>query len=111
MCKKGSNLAVVVLLFANKYHEYGSDGRWEFSYTAGVASLAPLASHRTATQCLSIIEVIKLSVENQDSHAKMGVNSQCVQPLCLPAWEGDNTDPGLGGSSSYFNRCTVMRSN
>ncbi len=24
-------------------------------------------------------------VENQDSHAKMGVNGQCVQPLCLPA--------------------------
>ncbi len=24
-------------------------------------------------------------VENQDSHAKMGVNGQSVQPLCLPA--------------------------
>ncbi len=24
-------------------------------------------------------------IENQDSHAKMGVNDQCVQPLCLPA--------------------------
>ncbi len=24
-------------------------------------------------------------VENQDSHAKMGANGQCVQPLCLPA--------------------------
>ncbi len=24
-------------------------------------------------------------IENQDSHAKMGVNGQCVQPLCLPA--------------------------
>ncbi len=20
----------------------------------------------------------------------MGVNGQCMQPLCLPAWEGDN---------------------
>ncbi len=29
-------------------------------------------------------------LENQDSHAKMGVNGQCMQPLCLPAWEGDN---------------------
>ncbi len=29
--------------------------------TAGVALLAPLASHRMATQCMSIIEVIKLS--------------------------------------------------
>ncbi len=29
--------------------------------TVGVASLAPLASHRMATQCLSIIEVIKRS--------------------------------------------------
>ncbi len=31
------------------------------SATAGMALLAPLASHRTATQCLFIIEVIKLS--------------------------------------------------
>ncbi len=31
------------------------------SATAGVALLAPLASHRMATQCMSIIEVIKLS--------------------------------------------------
>ncbi len=57
------------------------------SATAGVALLAPFASRRVATQCLSIIEVIKLSgyvhsVENQDSHAKKGVSSQCVQPLC-----------------------------
>ncbi len=57
------------------------------SATAGVALLA---SHRMATQCLCIIEVIKLNsevhgIENKDSHAKMGVNSQCVQPLCLPA--------------------------
>ncbi len=29
--------------------------------TAGVALLALLASHRKATQCMSIIEVIKLS--------------------------------------------------
>ncbi len=28
--------------------------------------------------------------QNQDSHAKMGVNSQCVQLLCLPALEGDD---------------------
>ncbi len=28
------------------------------SATAGVASLAPLTSHHTATQCLSIIEMI-----------------------------------------------------
>ncbi len=31
------------------------------SATAGMALLAPLASHRTATQCMSIFEVIKLS--------------------------------------------------
>ncbi len=31
------------------------------SATAGMALLAPLASHRTATQCMSILEVIKLS--------------------------------------------------
>ncbi len=31
------------------------------SATAGAALLAPLASHRMATQCMSIIEVIKLS--------------------------------------------------
>ncbi len=31
------------------------------SATAGVALLAPLASHRMATQCMSIIEVIKLN--------------------------------------------------
>ncbi len=24
-------------------------------------------------------------VESQDSHTKMGVNGQCVQPFCLPA--------------------------
>ncbi len=24
-------------------------------------------------------------IENQDSHARMSVNSQCMQPLCLPA--------------------------
>ncbi len=50
----------------------------------GVALLAPLASHRTATQCLFIIEVIKLSgyvhsVENQDSHAKM---HGCQRLMC-----------------------------
>ncbi len=60
------------------------------SATASVALLAPITSHRMETQCMSIIEVIKLSgsvhgVENQDSHAKMGVKGQCVQPLCLPA--------------------------
>ncbi len=57
------------------------------SATAGMALLAPLVSYRMETQCMSIIEVIKLSglvhgVENQDSHAKMGVNGHCVQPLC-----------------------------
>ncbi len=31
------------------------------SATVGVDLLAPLASHRMTTQCLSIIEVIKLS--------------------------------------------------
>ncbi len=31
------------------------------SATAGVALLAPPASHRMATQCMSIIEAIKLS--------------------------------------------------
>ncbi len=31
------------------------------SFTAGVALLAPLTSHRKATQCMSILEVIKLS--------------------------------------------------
>ncbi len=31
------------------------------SATAGMALLAPLASHRTATQCMSILEVFKLS--------------------------------------------------
>ncbi len=29
-------------------------------------------------------------VEIHDSHAKMCVNGQRVQLLCLPAWEGDN---------------------
>ncbi len=29
-------------------------------------------------------------VDNQDSHAKKGVNGQCVQLLCLPTWKGDN---------------------
>ncbi len=32
-----------------------------FSYTVGMASLALLTSHRMTTQCLFIIEVIKLS--------------------------------------------------
>ncbi len=31
------------------------------SVTAGVALLAPFTSHRKATQCMSILEVIKLS--------------------------------------------------
>ncbi len=31
------------------------------SATAGVALLAPLTSHRKAAQCMSILEVIKLS--------------------------------------------------
>ncbi len=25
-------------------------------------------------------------MENQDSHAEMGVNGQCLQPLCLHVW-------------------------
>ncbi len=54
------------------------------SATAGVALLALLASHRTATQSLFIIEVIKLSsyvhsVENQDSRAKM---HGCQRSMC-----------------------------
>ncbi len=28
--------------------------------------------------------------QNQDSHAMICVNSQCVQLLCLPALEGDD---------------------
>ncbi len=28
-------------------------------------------------------------VDNQDSHVKLSVHGQCVQLLCLPAWEGD----------------------
>ncbi len=67
----------------------GASSCARFSYM-DVASLTLLASHRMATQCLVIIEVIKLSgqvhgVETQDSHAKMNANGQCVQPLFLPA--------------------------
>ncbi len=34
---------------------------------------------------MCMVQKIKIAM-----HAKMGVNGQCVQPLCLPAWEGDN---------------------
>ncbi len=37
------------------------------SATAGVAFLAPLTSHRKATQCMSIVEVIELSAWGRKS--------------------------------------------
>ncbi len=55
------------------------------SATAGLALLAPLASHCMPTQCLSIIEVIKLWVKCMawNIKTKMGDNDQTDSSKCL----------------------------